>query len=163
MADQSYPKRCADPTRNEMLSFLCGFYPGEAEQFDWEEAIYWFAHDWHGGQASNLYSALSTSPFHPGPLANGPEPGGMGEMLYQELEAEFVKGPTCQIQWIDACGSPTPDCNPSIGRIRTKDRIQQIAGRGIRFAASPWFHVCKAHAKQMQEPGMEIWEWESER
>jgi hypothetical protein len=79
-----------DPTRNEMLTFLCGFYPYEAEQFDREEAIYWFAYAWHSGQASNLYSALSTSPYRPGAMANGPEAGGMGEMLMQELEAKFA-------------------------------------------------------------------------
>jgi hypothetical protein len=78
-----------DPTRNEMLTFLCGFYPYEADQFDREEAMYWFAANWHGGQSSNLYSALSTSPYHPSPLSNGPEPGSMGEMLLHELEAEF--------------------------------------------------------------------------
>jgi hypothetical protein len=67
---------------------------------------------------------------------------------------------TCQIQWIDRSGRPTPDHNPSIGRIRTKDRVQQIDGRGVRFAASQWFHVCAVHAQQMDDPGMEIWEWE---
>ena len=76
----------ADPTRNEMLAFLCGFYPYEVEQFDREEAIYWFAYAWHCGQGSNLYSALSTSPYKPSPLANGPEPGSIGEMLLHELE-----------------------------------------------------------------------------
>ncbi len=78
-----------DPTRNEMLTFLCGFYPYEAEQFDREEAIYWFANDYHGGQSSNLYSALSTSPYKPGPVCNGPEPDSMSEMLYEELAAEY--------------------------------------------------------------------------
>ena len=78
-----------DPTRDDMLTFLCGFYPYEADQFDREEAMYWFANDWHGGQWSNLYSALSTSPYRPGALSSGPEEGGMAEMMYQELEAEY--------------------------------------------------------------------------
>lgn len=80
-----------DPTRNEMLTFLAGFYPYEAEQFDREEALYWFANDWHGGQWSNLYSVLSTSPYKPGPCCNGCEPESMAEMLYQELEAQYAK------------------------------------------------------------------------
>jgi hypothetical protein len=78
-----------DPTRNEMLTFLCGFWPYEAEQFDREAAIYWFATEWHSGQWSNLYSALSTSPYSPGPIANGREPDSMGEMLLAELRQEY--------------------------------------------------------------------------
>ena len=81
----------SDPTQNEMLTFLCGFYPYEATQFDREEAIYWFASAWHGGQDSNLYSALSTSPYSPGPICNGPEAGSMGEMMVEELEARYTK------------------------------------------------------------------------
>jgi hypothetical protein len=51
----------SDPTRDETLTALQG-----ADEFDIEAAIYWFANDWHGGQWSNLYSALSTSPYRPG-------------------------------------------------------------------------------------------------
>lgn len=72
--------------------------------------------------------------------------------------------PTCEIQWIDVSGRPTPDTNPSIGRIRTKARVEQIGGVGVRFEASPWFHVCACHAEQMDRHsmlhGMHIWEWE---
>ena len=50
-----------DPTRDEMLTALAG-----ADEFEVEAAIYWFAADWHGGQSSNLYSALSTSRYRPG-------------------------------------------------------------------------------------------------
>jgi len=45
----------------------------DADQWDREEAIYWFATGWHGGQRSALYSVLSTSPFNPGPMSYGPE------------------------------------------------------------------------------------------
>jgi hypothetical protein len=81
-------RACSDPTRNEMLAFLIEQFP-DGDEFDREEAIYWFANDYHSGQWSELYSALSTSLFNPGQIANGPEPESMGEMLYQELEAEF--------------------------------------------------------------------------
>ena len=54
-----------------------------------EEAIYWFANFNHGGQWSNLYSVLSTSPFRPGPISKGPEKGGSSEIMYQALEQEF--------------------------------------------------------------------------
>jgi hypothetical protein len=67
---------------------------------------------------------------------------------------------TCEIKWIDAAGKPTPDNNPAIGRARTKDRVQQIGGRGVHFEASPWFYVCACHAEQLSEPGMHIWEYE---
>ena len=64
-------------------------YISEADDFDIEGAIYWFANDYHGGQWSNLYSALSTSEFRPGPLANGPEPESMEADLYAELVATY--------------------------------------------------------------------------
>ena len=54
-----------------------------------EEAIYWFANDYHGGQGSNLYSALSTSGFRPGPLARGPD-AGESSFLYAMLEEAFA-------------------------------------------------------------------------
>lgn len=59
-----------DPTHAEMYSFLetqaCG---GEDIRFDIEEAIYWFASDWHGGQWSNLYAALCNSEYTPSQLS----------------------------------------------------------------------------------------------
>jgi hypothetical protein len=67
---------------------------------------------------------------------------------------------TCQIQWIDAQGNPTPDTNPAIGRVRTKDRWQIIAGSNIHFTQSDWYCICAEHAKRMSDPGMDIWEWE---
>jgi len=47
-----------DPTHAEMEEFLYSNWdPYEITEFDVEEAIYWFAHDYHSGQWSNLYSA----------------------------------------------------------------------------------------------------------
>ena len=68
---------------------------------------------------------------------------------------------TCEIKWFKD-GQSTADDNPSIGRIRTRAHVEQIRGRGICFDASPWFHVCAEHAKQLAEPGMHNWEWEEE-
>lgn len=77
-----------DPTREEMLDVLDAMaFADDFSNFDREEAIYWFANNWHSGQTSNLYSALSTSPFWPGPFAKEPEE--MATMLYEELEAAF--------------------------------------------------------------------------
>lgn len=67
----------------------------------------------------------------------------------------------CQIQWIDAHGRPTPDSNPSIGRVRTIDRNEVMPdGRTYHHEASQWFHICADHARRMRDPGMHIWEWE---
>jgi hypothetical protein len=76
----------ADPTRDVMLDVLRDF--GDVDEFDVEEAIYWFASDYHGGQWTNLYSALSTSPYNPGPLRRGPEDTALE--LYLALEQRFA-------------------------------------------------------------------------
>lgn len=76
-----------DPTAEEMREYLQDIYGDELCDFDMEGAIYWFAYSWHGGQNSNLYSALSTSEFHPGPCCKGPEKDSMEEMAYKDLVA----------------------------------------------------------------------------
>ena len=63
----------------------------------------------------------------------------------------------CEIEWIDANGKSTADTNRAIYRVRTKDRVQQIGGRGVRFEASQWFGCCAEHFKCLAEPGMDIW------
>ena len=93
-----YPK---DPTRDEMLAFLtdrAAQYGDVDSEFDIEGAMYWFGVHWHGGQDSNLYSAVSTSPYNPGPCCTGPEPDSLEQFLYQELECEYA-------------GVPIPDDN----------------------------------------------------
>lgn len=81
-----------DPTREEMLSFLkegvCKLDP-EIEEFDIEEAIYWFANDWHSGQYSNLYEVLCTSKYKPGACSDGCEEDSMSKYIYEELENEY--------------------------------------------------------------------------
>lgn len=79
-----------DPTRDEMLATLAKMpFAAEVDEFDREAAIYWFAANYHGGQASNLYFALSVSEFRPGPLCRGPQSFGE-QMAYETLEAEFA-------------------------------------------------------------------------
>jgi len=83
------PSRLAkrDPTHEEMYSFLetqaCG---SEDIRFDIEEAIYWFANDYHGGQWSNLYSVLCQSQYHPGPCTREPS----DPFFYDILVAEYA-------------------------------------------------------------------------
>lgn len=79
-----------DPTREEMLAYLTSQYGYDVDEFDLEEAVYWFATNWHGGQWSNLYAALCASAYRPGPLCHGPEPASMAADLYEALEAEYA-------------------------------------------------------------------------
>ena len=64
----------------------------------------------------------------------------------------------CKIKWIDAQGNPTPDDNDAILLVRTKARVQQFHGRALTFSQSEWFPICACHAKQLNNPGMHIWE-----
>jgi hypothetical protein len=81
--------KTSDPTVSEMRAFLRQI-DCEADEFDVEGAIYWFSSDWHGGQWSNLYSALSTSDYRPGPCARWADTFEMIEMV-EALEAEFTR------------------------------------------------------------------------
>lgn len=64
-----------DPTKNEMMKVLEDDFGGFEgyDEFSAEEAIYWYAYSHHGGQNSNLYSALSTSEYKPSRLAKSIE------------------------------------------------------------------------------------------
>lgn len=75
-----------DPTRRELMQELRKYAPNN-DEFDYEEAIYWFAADYHGGQGSNLYSVLSTSDYHPGITQR--RPSGEGRRLYEHLQQVF--------------------------------------------------------------------------
>jgi hypothetical protein len=48
-------------------------------------ALYWLLSDYHGGQNSPEYSALSSSPYSPGPMERGPT--GEVKMIYRELKS----------------------------------------------------------------------------
>ena len=54
-----------DPTREELLEQLRRLDP-EADEFQVEFAAYYLAAHYHAGQWSNLYRALSASPYKPG-------------------------------------------------------------------------------------------------
>jgi hypothetical protein len=69
--------------------------------------------------------------------------------------------PKCKIQWIDKSGQPTPDDNEAIGLARCKGRVEQRHGRAIQFTESEWFPICACHAKQLDDAGMEIWEFKA--
>ena len=81
---------CADPTADEMRKFLHEDIetPTDTDEtFSIEAAIYWFATDWHSGQSSNLYSALSTSQYKPGMTESAPDC--ISQDYYDALEEEY--------------------------------------------------------------------------
>jgi len=82
-----------------MLAFLKRLWADEFAQdtedspyteFCAEGAIYWFANDWHGGQGSNLYRALSTSAYHPSPMEHEVSRETLDGYMYDDLEEEFA-------------------------------------------------------------------------
>jgi hypothetical protein len=77
----------------EMVQFLKSKYGAEADDFSVEEAIYWFASDYHGGQTSDLYSVLSTSEYKPSRLHHGIEDTDdeMSKMMYEDLVEKYAK------------------------------------------------------------------------
>lgn len=70
-----------------------------ADEFSREEALYWWCADHHEGQWSESYSVLSTSPFRPGPLSNGPESAD-SILIYEGL--------CCAAGCAHAAGTPRP-------------------------------------------------------
>lgn len=81
----------SDPSADEMRAYLAPLAKQyEGDEFDIEAAIYWYANDYHGGQNSQLYSALSSSSFRPSRLSKGIENEGIvAEELYSALESKF--------------------------------------------------------------------------
>lgn len=87
--DSGQESNSDDPTKEEMLSFLQQNLSSEFTEFDAEEAIYWFGYSYHGGQWSNLYSALSTSKYKPSPSMNDIPEDGVSKIMYDELVQQF--------------------------------------------------------------------------
>jgi len=79
-----------DPTREDMAEFLVPHVCSVVEEaHEIEIAMYWFAMYWHGGQSSNLYEVLSTSPYNPGPMGRLEGESDTVHTLYEALEAEY--------------------------------------------------------------------------
>lgn len=78
-----------DPDRQEIDAALAALpFASEFDEFDREEAIYWFASDWHSGQWSNLYAVLCASEFKPGRAGDRNLSDAAG-IIYEELERIF--------------------------------------------------------------------------
>ena len=89
-----------DPTKDEMLqtlNYIYEDYEGSLSkdeiEFDIESATYWFSNDYHSGQRSNLYSALSTSQYRPGRLETSESCRNESEIcseLYDALVNKYI-------------------------------------------------------------------------
>jgi hypothetical protein len=66
---------------------------------------------------------------------------------------------TCEIQWIDANGTPTPDENPPIGVCRVKAHKVEHSCGYTKVEASRWYRICADHAKRMPEKEWEFLPW----
>jgi hypothetical protein len=101
-------RTCDDPTREDMLAHLASVideHPHgvreENQAWDIEEAIYWFASDWHGGQGTNLYEALCASLFTPSPMASYIASDSYAGLLYDELEMRYASPPDPYKGWTE--------------------------------------------------------------
>ena len=83
-------QEAVDNLKSQMMEYLHNQFPDEGWQDEAEVAIYYFASDWHGGQDSELYSILSTSPYKPGPLSTLASEGDTVSEMYKALEDEFT-------------------------------------------------------------------------
>lgn len=62
------------------------------------EAAWWFASNFHSGQGSNLYRALTALDYRPGATKSGPEKGSLVEAIYDGLCQEFAGESPAAIQ-----------------------------------------------------------------
>jgi len=107
-----------DPTREEMLAFLRSQFDEECAD-DFEVAMFWYAMYWHGGQGSNLYEVLSTSPFSPGPCGRLEDEGDMVAMCYEALEHEFSgKHTEADVRALIQRGPHEPEASGEIDPVR---------------------------------------------
>ena len=82
--------------KSQMLAHLRTIYtPGLVDNDSFnlsaEIAIYWFASDYHGGQDTELYSILSTSPYSPSYLCEGidDDDDALAVDMYEDLVCVF--------------------------------------------------------------------------
>jgi len=62
------------------------------------EAAWWFASNFHSGQDSNLYRALTALDYRPGAARSGPRKGSLVEAIYDGLCQEFTGKSSAAIQ-----------------------------------------------------------------
>ena len=79
-----------DPTYDELVNLAAPYCDSNPENdIDAQQAIYWFAANWHGGQWTNLYHVLSASKYKPGPLESGVDSESLASIIYEAFESEI--------------------------------------------------------------------------
>lgn len=64
---------------------------------------------------------------------------------------------TCEIQWIDEDGLPTPHDDEATGYAFVVAHKETTGGRIVNFEESKHFLICAEHAKRLSDAGMEHW------
>ena len=122
--NEEYGGNTSDPTKEEMVVLLQNRFQGMGDEnmdFDIAAAIYWFGNDYHGGQSSNLYSALSTSDYRPGPMHKSVEDdeSETATMMYQELVDKYGGG---------AEAEPEVDNSEWMGMSMNEKKVDEVFG-----------------------------------
>jgi len=76
-----------DDARMVRLRQMAESLVDDDDSFEVHAALYWLLSNYHGGQDSPEYAALSSSPYNPGPMEKGPR--GSAKFIYDQLEQVF--------------------------------------------------------------------------
>jgi hypothetical protein len=64
---------------------------------------------------------------------------------------------TCQIQWVDKRGNPTPDNAAAVGYVRREAFTEVLSDRTVHYEATEWFPICHFHKQRLTEPSLHRW------
>jgi hypothetical protein len=76
-----------DDARMVRLRQMAEYLVEDDDSSEVHVALYWLLSNYHGGQDSPEYAALSSSPYNPGPMEKGPR--GSAKFIYDQLEQVF--------------------------------------------------------------------------
>ena len=130
--DESNNKPTGDPTKEDMVNHLQSKFQGmgsaEEMKFAIESAIYWYAHDYHGGQHSNLYSVLSTSQYKPSPMERSIKDTDdyLAIQMYDTLESDIGGA-------IDRSGLGESNVNEMLNEVSSNSPINKFVMFGFNF------------------------------
>ena len=111
-----------DPYASELLEegFAIAGHTGAGEHHV-VEAAWWFASNFHSGQGSNLYRALTELDYRPGATRSGPEKGSLVEAIYDGLCQEFAGYSPAAIQRWENRSRAAYACQAVLAYAKAKD------------------------------------------
>jgi len=160
-----------DPTKEEMVDFLTKKFQGlldpqeiDANNFDMEAAIYWFANHYHGGQWTNLYSVLSTSDYKPGPMHRDikDDESETATMMYDALVDKYGGG---QEEMVDAGNTQWRGIEMNEGKFQISPELQQFYDANDGQINDDWEEYISRlrdsmeHKTYLQSCDDCFWEW----